>query len=137
MSELWSATVLAKKNTTIEIELRQVHADAGPFPRGPVFALRLLFDEARELDENYRARPCGPLAEAITFDELLDDDTARRRVSEFIREVEIDVVRPSRDGAALTDGRLPGLARYRIEVTAPSWIAHLRYGQCWDSAAFL
>ncbi len=151
MSELWTITCRSKKDTTVELEVRQVHPDAGALVESSVLALRMLFEAAESGDA---------LAEALSFEDQQDDETMARRVTEFIKKCTLVVKRPSldqdqmnealrRSGVAEDDleeayqaeysssaAKLAGLGVFTVTATDAKWIAHLQKGRSWDSAAY-
>ena len=61
MSTLWNVEVLETKKNKIRLKIIVAHPDSGSFYKSKEFALMLLFDEAIELDANYKKVATGAL----------------------------------------------------------------------------
>ena len=116
MSALWKVVVLETGKDWVTVEVRQAHPDAGPFPESRGFALRLLHEQAWELDssgaykatsalgkagdskqvhdEAWIAANAGKLISAIATEgaaaEALDEDAAVRLVADQLGMADID-----------------------------------------------
>ena len=114
MSTLWNAEAERIEGRTAVLRLVRVHPDAGPFRDDATFALRVVHEA---LDEE-----AGPLGEAVNEDLVLTERWTDANAGRFIAGVEVD-----------EDG---DVATYRITVTDERWLAHIRSGAHWHSAAF-
>jgi hypothetical protein len=130
MSTLWEVEVAELTDTKTKLRVTMVHPDASPYATDAMFVLQLLYDTARVLDDDFNDVPAGPLGETVAFDALDSEKWIRDNGARFIASAWIEHVRvPAEDSIGT-------VATYVIEVTDPRWIAHLRTGQCWDSAAW-
>jgi len=87
MSALWNIEVLDKAGDAVTVQVRQAHPDAGPFPDTLGFALRLLHEQAWELDAGGGYRPTSPLGEACDAKQVLDDKWITGNARRFIAEL--------------------------------------------------
>ena len=130
MSTLFNVDVAEIAGTHVKLNLVSAHPDAGPFGTDDVFALRLLHETAFELDGHLNYKGLCPLGEAVTYDEVMDDDWAQENASKYIAAVEVE---PADLPEEVPTGTV---ADYDIEVTDEQWVEHLKQGQTWNSAAF-
>ena len=130
MSTLFNVEVDEASGTRAKLTLVSAHPDAGPFGTDKVFALRVLHEQAFELDENLSYKALAPLGEAFDYNDVMDDDWASEHASEYVASVKVD---PADLPAEVPVGTV---AHYTIEVTDAKWIEHLKAGQTWTSAAF-
>jgi hypothetical protein len=130
VSTLFNVEVGESSGTRVQLTLVSAHPDAGPFGTDDVFALRVLHEPAFELDENLEYKGLCPLGEAVTYDEVMDDDWAKENASRFVASVEVE---PADLPVEVPTGTV---AEYDIEVTDQKWLEHLEAGQTWHSAAF-
>jgi hypothetical protein len=166
---LWRVRVFKLAGDTVRLAVKVANADAGAFETGHAFVLRMLYDEATDLDDDYQRRALGPLGSAITEDQIYDDRWLAAHGPEFIKSVELANVvngETSRESSEafiekqlIAEGKKPDddgwqeqfrerlvkfwrdpkntpSAVYIIRVTDGKWLAHLKPGQKWDSAAF-
>jgi hypothetical protein len=73
MSALWNINVLETGKDWAILEVRQAHPDAGPFPESRGFALRLLHEQAWELDSSGAYKATSPLGKACDSKQVLDE----------------------------------------------------------------
>lgn len=130
MSDLWEVEVTELTDTKTKLRVTMVHPDASPYTTDAMFVLQLLFDPARELDDAFDYVPAGPLGEAVAFDDLDDEAWIRDNGGRFVASAAIERVEVSWEEPVST------VATYVIVATDPRWLAHLRVGQRWDSAAW-
>jgi hypothetical protein len=167
---LWHVEVAKQARDTVRLAVRVADADAGPFETTDAFVLRMLYEPATGLDHKYQPIAFGPLGDAITEDQIYDDDWLAQHGGEFLKSVELtnvvngDVDRASSQAriekALVAEGKkrrskgwdalvlermkrfwsdpknLPS-AVYVIQATDEKWLAHLKPGQKWNSAAFV
>jgi hypothetical protein len=151
MSELWSVRVAARQEGTLELEVRQTHPDAGPFPESAVFAWRLWYDGAKD---------GSALHEALSHEDLYDEELMAAHVADYVAGVRVEVERPTldmggvqealrRSGVAEEDlekaydrelssaqATVAGLAKYTVTAAEARWTAGLTKGRLWDSAGY-
>ncbi|WP_437727117.1 hypothetical protein [Sorangium sp. So ce861] len=89
MSSLWSAEILAKDGRVVDVRVRQIHPDSGPFVASKVFALRLLYDEAYGYRPGLVREARGPLGQAIALEHTMDAAHMATHVDRFIERVEV------------------------------------------------
>jgi hypothetical protein len=130
VSTLFKVEAAEVSGTRIRLSLESVHPDAGPFGTDDVFALRLLHDTAFEFDAQLNYKGTSPLGEAVTYDELEDEEWAHENASKYVSAVDVE---PDDLPEEVPTGTV---AEYDIEVTDPRWLEHLETGQTWNSAAF-
>jgi hypothetical protein len=87
MSALWNISVLDKAADAVTVQVRQSHPDAGPFPDSLGFALRLLHEQAWELDASGGYKPTSPLGTACTTKQVLDQAWITANASRFIAKL--------------------------------------------------
>jgi hypothetical protein len=116
MSTLWNVAVERVEDREAVLEVVRVHPDAGRFADDPPFVLRMLHEALDATDEP------APLSAAVDEDMLLTEHWATANAGRFIAAADV-----AEDGETAT---------YRVHVTDPRWIAHLRAGLHWHSAAF-
>jgi len=84
MAALWNVQILDKGPAWLTVEVRQAHPDAGEFPASRAFALRLLHEQAWELDASFHYRATSPLGQACDSKQVLDEDWVSANVDRFI-----------------------------------------------------
>lgn len=87
MPALWKIEVLAKGADWVQVEVRQAHPDAGEFPTSRAFALRLLHEQAWKLDRDFKYKATGPLGEACTDKQVLDEGWLAANAAKLIAEI--------------------------------------------------
>lgn len=117
----------------VDLWLTQFSPDVGPFPIDANFALQLLTHEAYNTDDE---GSCA-LGRAIDYGSSNLPDDLAPVVSEYIQQVRLYYAENLPWNVETWDGEssMP-TARYRITVTDPKWIEHLKVGQGFDTAAF-
>lgn len=108
MATLWNVEVLGLSGANVELGVRVAHPDAGPFPRSPVFALRVLHEDSQAVGDDFEDIPKGPLGE-LSGDDVRDEDWAAEHVASYVRSVEVRV-----EGPAFMDDKT---ARQRVAQT--------------------
>lgn len=170
MATLWKAKVLALEENQVRLQIRQVHPDAGPFASTRQFALRLLHEQALGFNEDFQNVALGPLGDAISEDQVYDEDWMGGEAKNYVPEVSLiessgpalsepevmnmllKKIFPHQDPKFLSPADLQKVekaysefwsqedqlpwATYLIRVSDPRWIAHLKKGQSWNSAAY-
>ena len=127
---LWNVAITALHERKLRLDVTRAHEDAGAFPDDAVFALRLLYEQARAFDPDaMEFAPSGPLGEAVGEDDIYDDGWLREHVGDYVEDVTLEP--PESDADAVG-----AVAHYRIAATSPRWLEHLVDGQSWRSAAY-
>lgn len=128
--ELYDVLVKELKGTRVTLELTTRHPDAGKFYADKVFALRLLYDTARDLNDEFEYEPNSALGRAFTFDQSLSEEWTRANAGQFVSSVVLEPRDLPEEPAVGTK------ATYAIEVTDAKWLEHLTPGQTWQSTAY-
>ena len=128
MSTLWYVEVLSKEKNKIKLKIHAAHPDSLQFHESKQFALMLLFDEAIELDANYKKVATGALGELINDNDITNKDFMGKNAGKFVKSIKISDIK--------NENEIGGEAIYEIEVTDLKWIEHLHKGQKWRSAAY-
>jgi hypothetical protein len=159
MSSLWRVRVAHVSGGTVELALSAMHPDAGEPPASAAFALRLLADtdperlerEAgpgaywdRAVLDRYAGRVVAGVSVGGRRNLPFDEEAARRPIERALRERGLDPA----DGAAGQDAflaewaalwkdpaRVPS-AVLTVRLADPSWLAGLREGREWETAAY-
>lgn len=130
MSALWHVQVLRLEDTEVDLRVCLSHPDAGPFSTDRQFALRLLYDEARKYDKQFRSIAAGALAQAISPKEIEDDNWLTHNAKDYIVSVTVsDVQRVPFDEEAtqrLIDQQVQ--AQGVLQANKPEW------KRAWNSA---
>lgn len=90
MAGLWSIAILDKAHDWVTVEVRQAHPDVGVFPESRAFALRLLHEQAWELDSGFHYQALAPLGAACDARQVLDETWLEANVDRFIDEIVAD-----------------------------------------------
>lgn len=93
MSALWSATVIARRERRVTLEVCAIHPDSGEFPDSRTFAFRLIYDPAYRYGPGLVRQATGPLGEVVSLEETFDDAFLDSRVDCFIARVTVSDVR--------------------------------------------
>jgi hypothetical protein len=125
---LWNVEIASLAGSELRADVERVHEDAGPFPQDRVFALRMLYEQVRVIDASGQFSPIGPLGEAVSEEDIYDDEWLRTHAADYISGVSVDL---PEDADAVG-----AVARYDMTATSPRWLEHLHSGQSWRSAAF-
>jgi hypothetical protein len=125
---LWNVEITALTGPELRADVERAHEDAGPFPQDRVFARRMLYEQVRAIDAGGRFSPTGPLGEAVSEDDIYDDEWLRAHAADYIGDVSADL---PEDADAVG-----AVARYAVTATSPRWLEHLHSGQSWRSAAY-
>lgn len=127
---LWNVAITVLHERELRLDVTRAHEDAGAFPDDAVFALRLLYEQARAFDPDTMGfAPSGPLGEAVGEDDIYDDGWLREHAGDYVEDVTLEP--PASDADAVG-----AVARYWIAATSPRWLEHLADGQSWRSAAY-
>ena len=144
MSELYSVFIQDVTGEYVDMDVVVIHPDAGPVSTGPCFALMLLYDPIDEYNYGDEDRvKDSPLAQEMDLDGYLNPEVIKSQALGFISTTEL--VRehhhpppawgdPSYQELWDSDERPE--ATLRITPTHPAWIAHLREGMSWETAAY-
>ena len=87
MAGLWNIEVLDKAGDWVTVEVRQAHPDVGTFPESRAFALRLLHEQAWQLDSGFNYQALAPLGQACDARQVLDEAWMDANVDRFIAEI--------------------------------------------------
>ena len=126
---LWQVKVDSIEGPRLRGTIERMHEDAGPLPGDEVFALRVLYEQATGFDASFELGPLGPLGEAVSEDEIHDDDWMKAHAGEYVEAVEVASPAQGAD-------EVGAVADYAVSVTSPRWLEHLEPGQSWRSAAY-
>ncbi len=85
MSEMYDVTVVNRGSTWVDLEVRQVHPDAGRVSESRGFALQLILVEAYRFDDQYHRVPNGPLGEAVEFDTSYDAEAVEEFADTYVK----------------------------------------------------
>ena len=154
-SPVHTARCVRREGRVVDVEIGPTTATGVHFPFSPTFALGLLL-ETTEL-----VRPRPPLANVITFDEMIalsgmgPNEHKDGLVATFVSSARYIAARswtprfweglPGGDARAsaigaeldaLRDAKHALHATLRIEVTEERWCEHVRAGMAWDVYAF-
>ena len=141
-TRLFRVKVTGKTVDTLTFRLRIITGEQPGFYDGKSFALMLLYDPI----VNERTRG-APLAEKVTFDDTLDVGWVRAHVDEYVRSsrlfdtknlpltVDLAALSGNQRRAFFNSTRAPQ-ASLEIVVTDPRWIAHVKLGDEWETAAY-
>lgn len=159
MSSLWRMRVAKVEGNEITLVLQAIHPDAGSIPSSKVFALRLLADMVPDRlnreegdqaywDEALMARKAEQVIASVEISELRNvpfaEEAAKRRVESGLRATGLS---PNDEAAwrsaysrAWHDlwsdpGQVPS-ATFSIRLTERSWLAGIRPGAKWETAAY-
>ena len=108
--------MVAKNGSVVELDVADTYEKVSA-PETEGFFLSAVHDPARLAKR-------APLAEAISLDDICDEEFILAHVREYIASVEV-VSASSRVSAV-----------YRVEFTDPRWVAHLKAGQSWGTASY-
>lgn len=141
-TQLFRVKVLENAGNTAIFRLQIISGEQPDFYASKSFALMLLYDpivSERVTD--------APLAEHVTFDDTLDAAWVNAHGDDYIRSTRLfDVKNHPRtvDLSALSakqqrefwkSNRAPQ-ASLEVVVTDPRWLAHLKAGDQWETAAY-
>src|SRR3954451_5250206 len=93
MSALWSIEVVARGDRRVVLRVSAIHPDSGEFSDAPTFAFRLIYDPAYRYGPGLVREACGPLGEAMSLEQTLDDAFLAAHVDCFIAQVTVSDVR--------------------------------------------
>ena len=141
-TDLFHVKVSEVSDTRTVLTLQIITGEQPDFYSGKSFALMLLYDPI--VDEKVSDAPLG---REVSFDETMNREWLFDHVDEYIQSAVLEEVRnqpvtadlkamsPKQRRDFYRSNRAPS-ARFEIIVTQPEWLAHLRKGMEWDSAAF-
>jgi hypothetical protein len=122
MAALWQATILGLSGTELGVSLRLAHPDAGEFPNSVAFALRLIHEPAWEYDGQFQYRALGALGEAVTEQNVYDDDWLAGHAGDFIAEVKIESISGDPfDEASVVEDIHQGLRDQGLQQNTLDW----------------
>jgi hypothetical protein len=141
-THLFHVKVIKVSDTRLVLQLRIITGEQPSFYCGKAFALMLLYDPI--VNDVVRD---APLSREVSFDNTMDSDWLDEHVDEYIQSTSLDEVRnhpftadldgmsPKQRRDFFNSRRVPS-ARFTVTVTRPEWLAHLRKGMEWDTAAY-
>lgn len=141
-TDLFHVKVNDISDTRLVLALRIVTGEQPDFYSGKSFALMLLYDPIIN-----KIVSDAPLGREVSFDETMNAEWLYDHVDDYIQSAVLEEVRnqpvtadlqamsPKQRRDFFRSSRAPS-ARFEITVTQPEWLAHLRKGMEWDSAAF-
>ena len=121
MSSLWNVKVLEKKDTIIKLQVKEIHADAGPFPIDPVCAMQLVTNSAYAFNEKYERIPCSPLGEEFRFDKSYLPSDLSGVYCKYIKDIKISSAKNLRNEDAIFSNILEELEKRGISDTDKEW----------------
>ena len=144
MSDLYHVEVSRVEDDEADLRVTVVHPDAGPVRPHATFALRLIWDPTDEYSygQEFAVRH-SPLAREMDVDDYLDEAFIDAQAQGFIAQVDLiseeDHPPPrwdDEDYEAFWDSDRRASATIRVKATHPGWLAHLREGMRWETAAY-
>jgi len=133
-STLWKVEVFKLAGDTVRLAVTLLHPDAGPFQTEKAFAIRMLFEQATEMNDDFERVARGPLGTAIDVEQVHDDAYLAAHVGDFISKVEVsnvqnegldrDKARAAVDKALAAEGKKksdPGYAELQEERLESFW----------------
>ena len=139
---LFHVKVNEVSDTQVVLKLRIITGEQPNFCSGPSFALMLLYDPI-----DIGMVRDAPLGRQVTLEDLMNVDWLDEHVDEYIRSTALGAVKNhpvTTDLAAMSpkqwrdffkSSRAPS-ALFEVTVTRSEWLAHLRTGMEWDTAAY-
>jgi hypothetical protein len=142
MPRLFHVKVIDVAGTRAVLALRIISAEQPAFYTGKSFALMLLYDPI--VDGSVEGAPLGG---ALRFDDAMDADWLYEHLDDYIEYAVLDDVKnqpvtvdleamSAKQRRTFYQSKRAPSARFEIVATQPAWLAHLREGMAWDSAAF-
>jgi hypothetical protein len=141
-TSLFHVKVAEVRDTRVVLNLRIITGEQPDFDSGPGFALMLLYDPiVKKLVSD------APLGREFTAEDTRDSEWVDEHMDEYILSDSLEDVKNlpiTEDLESMSlkqrrdffkSSRAP-TARFHITVTRPEWVAHLRKGMEWDSAAY-
>jgi predicted DNA-binding WGR domain protein len=135
MSDLYDVRAVSRSNKDLVLEVKVVHPDAMDISADRSFALMMLRDTVEDTD---------PLAREVSLNDSMDKDWLKKYAAGFISAVRVTGVKDAPPAAARKDSHhrywdepknwMSG--QLYVTVTDPAWIAHIKPGATWSSAAF-
>jgi hypothetical protein len=141
-TSLFHVKVLECSGVDVKLELRIITGEQPAFYSGLSFALMLLYDPI-----NKGLARDAPLARAVSVEQTTDLGWLHEHVDEYIDDavltdlrnhpvaVDLERMSPKERRDFFRSARAP-VAVFEVTVTKPEWIAHLRRGMEWDTAAY-
>lgn len=143
-SDLYGIRVLAKEASTVTLKVFLVYYDWDHIPASKDFFLSVLWDKA-----DTRFGGGGPLGDAVTVDQICDDQFRLDHAGTYVASVEqigsanypitnkekLSTFYYERDGKWANENKLAQVD-FRITVTDPKWIEHLQPGMSWGSTSY-
>ena len=146
MSDLYQVEVSAVDGSEVELVITIVHPDIARVYTSHTFVFSLLADPLRE--SPWDKEPCvlgSPLAARLGTDRRAPDEEVERIANGIVRSARITAehLHPPPDpwsdrdaSRAFWDGDERPVVHMRVTVSHPAWLAHLRPGMHWRSAAY-
>ncbi|MCB9570425.1 MAG: hypothetical protein H6710_24965 [Myxococcales bacterium] len=146
MSDFYTVEVLDVAGPEVELRVTIIHPDIRQVRTSATFAFSLLVDPLRERPWCDEAGVQGsPLAARVGADRRPDDDDVTRLACGFVRAVTMTSQHlhpppcawdePER-WRAFWEGEERPAVNLRLRASHPAWLAHLRVGMRWQSAAY-
>lgn len=144
MSSLYDVAVAELGENHVDFDVTVVHPDAGEVPDDATFAFRILYDPIHRYPYQDQPEVKGsPLAAEMDLRDYLNEsfiqENARGFIasSEYVSEENHPPPYWGDEGyQEFWDSEQRSVARIRVTVTHPGWLAHLSVGQSWDTAAY-
>ena len=143
-SALYEVVVNRIEDSVAEWSITIIHPDIGDLPTSKTFAFSVLMDPY--FKGEYRGNEHltdAPMAEEVDLHDSLDEEWVRANAAGFIESVErieaSNYPPPSPDDENHEDfweGDQRPTGLYRLKVTHPGWLKHLRPEMRWDTAAY-
>jgi hypothetical protein len=143
-AELFSVSVEEVSGSTCVLRVTAIHPDAGPPNASFVFVFCLIVDPCIGFEFNSdESVQRSPLAREVSLDDYLDSELLKSNARGFVARVEV-VSRdagspPPSDRSAWRsywrEGDRPAV-QLRVTATDPAWLAHLRTGMRYATAAW-
>ena len=143
-TDTYGIRVLGKEASTVTLKVFLVYYDWDQIPYSKDFFLMVLWDQA---DTRFGAG--GPLGDAITVPQICSEKFRLEHASEYVESVdtidcmnypitnkeELATFYYEREGRWENEDKLAQVD-FKITVTDPKWIAHLKPGMSWGTTAY-
>jgi hypothetical protein len=136
-TSLYDINVLEKNELDVKLRVIVTYQDMNDAGDDEDFFLQILWDEA-----DTRFGGGGPLGDAISVDQILDEEFRWEHAGEYIAGVErlrehgVPADENPAYDAEPWDYEQLTWAEFRVTVTDPRWIAHLTPGMSWDTTSY-
>lgn len=142
-TDLYALKILEKTDLEVKLRVTVYYPGMDDAPDSENFFLQAFWDEA-----DTRFGGGGPLGDAITVDQICDEDFRLDHAADYIAHVECLAAHnaPSDENPAydtddwyqgeVTDNDALTWAEFRVTATDARWLAHLIPGQYWTTTAY-